>query len=44
VLAVQWKDRLVSDAISAGDLTLDGPEDLAERFTGLFPLPEPATL
>ncbi|MGW0484147.1 winged helix-turn-helix transcriptional regulator [Nonomuraea sp. NPDC003214] len=34
----------VADALKAGDLVIDGPLDLAERFLGLFPLPEPAPL
>jgi DNA-binding HxlR family transcriptional regulator/putative sterol carrier protein len=42
--ALLWKNRRLADALRAGDLTLDDPKGLAERFTGLFPLPEPARL
>lgn len=42
--ALLWKNRRLADAVRAGDLTLDDPKGLAERFTGLFPLPEPASL
>jgi DNA-binding HxlR family transcriptional regulator len=42
--ALLWKDRRLADALRAGDLTLDDPEGLAERFIGLFPLPEQAAL
>lgn len=41
--ALLWKNRRLADALHAGDLTLDDPEGLAERFIGLFPLPEPAS-
>ncbi|MGW4638652.1 alkyl sulfatase C-terminal domain-containing protein [Sphaerisporangium sp. NPDC004334] len=37
-------ERTLADALRAGDLALDGREDLAERFVGLFPLPEPVSL
>jgi DNA-binding HxlR family transcriptional regulator len=42
--ALLWKGRRLADALRAGDLTLKDPKGLVERFTGLFPLPEPATL
>lgn len=34
--------RALADAQAAGDMTLEGDLRLAERFTTLFPLPEPA--
>jgi DNA-binding HxlR family transcriptional regulator len=35
---------LIADALKTGDLVIDGPLDLVERFLGLFPLPETAPL
>jgi DNA-binding HxlR family transcriptional regulator len=42
--ALLWKNRRLADALRAGDISLDDPKGLAEQFTGLFPLPEPAKL
>lgn len=39
-----WKDLPLSEAIHSGALDVEGSKDLAERFTGLFPLPEPAVV
>jgi DNA-binding HxlR family transcriptional regulator len=40
--AVLWADRQLNDAQSSGAMTIDGDEAAAERFTRLFPMPEPA--
>jgi DNA-binding HxlR family transcriptional regulator/putative sterol carrier protein len=42
--ALLWQDLPLADALHTGALTVDGPQCLAERFTRLFPLPEPATM
>jgi len=42
--ALLWNHRDLTDAVRAGDLTLDGDTDTARRFFDLFPLPEPATV
>jgi DNA-binding HxlR family transcriptional regulator/putative sterol carrier protein len=42
--ALLWKNHQITDALHAGHLTLNDPKGLAERFTSLFPLPEPARL
>lgn len=42
--ALLWKDRQLADAVRTGELVLDDPKGLVERFIGLFPLPEPAPL
>ena len=34
--------RQLDEALSAGDIAIAGDEQVAERFVGLFPLPEPA--
>ncbi len=34
--------RAFDDALKAGEVTLSGDQHAAERFIGLFPLPEPA--
>jgi DNA-binding HxlR family transcriptional regulator/putative sterol carrier protein len=39
--ALLRNDRQPADALRAGDLRLDGDRAAAERFLGLFPLPEP---
>jgi DNA-binding HxlR family transcriptional regulator/putative sterol carrier protein len=39
-----WKNRRLADALHAGELTVEDPKGLVERFIGLFPLPEPAPL
>jgi putative sterol carrier protein len=41
LLAILRGERSISDAVAAGTLRLQGDSDLAERFRGLFPLPEP---
>ncbi|MEW9527446.1 winged helix-turn-helix transcriptional regulator [Microbispora sp. NPDC049125] len=41
--ALLRKNLRVADALRTGDLTVDDPKGLVERFTGLFPLPDPAT-
>jgi DNA-binding HxlR family transcriptional regulator len=40
--AVAYGGRPLADALDCGDLTVDGDVDAAERFLGLYPLPEPA--
>ncbi|GAA2646973.1 winged helix-turn-helix transcriptional regulator [Nonomuraea recticatena] len=42
--ALLYGDLPVADAVRAGDLVLDDPGGLVERFLRLFPLPEPAAL
>jgi DNA-binding HxlR family transcriptional regulator len=42
LLAVLHGHRSLADAVRAGDLAIDGDKRVAERFTTLFPLPEPA--
>jgi DNA-binding HxlR family transcriptional regulator len=37
--AVLWHDRSLAAAIGAGEATVEGSREAAERFTGLFPLP-----
>jgi DNA-binding HxlR family transcriptional regulator/putative sterol carrier protein len=40
--AVLWGGRSLADARRSGTMTIDGDDTAAERFVGLFPLPEPA--
>lgn len=42
--ALLWKNLPLDEALHAERVTLDDPQGLAERFTGLFPLPEPAVI
>jgi DNA-binding HxlR family transcriptional regulator len=36
-----WQGRAVADAVRAGNLEIEGDEDLARRFLGLFAQPAP---
>lgn len=38
--AVLWHEHSLRDAIGAGDATVQGSRRTAERFVGLFPLPD----
>lgn len=42
LIAVAHGHRTFADALRAGDVEVEGDEDVAARFLGLFPLPEPA--
>jgi ubiquinone biosynthesis protein UbiJ len=42
LIAVAHGHRTFAHALSAGDVEVEGDEQLAARFLGLFPLPEPA--
>ena len=42
LLAVVHGRRDLAEAIAAGDLRIEGDQEVATRFTTLFPLPEPA--
>jgi DNA-binding HxlR family transcriptional regulator len=42
LIMVAHGHRSFADAVESGDLGVDGDEAVAERFMGLFPLPEPA--
>ncbi|MFG1707778.1 winged helix-turn-helix transcriptional regulator [Nonomuraea sp. M3C6] len=42
--ALLGRARPLADTLTTGELTLTGPQALAERFLGLFPPPEPITV
>lgn len=42
--ALVYEGRPLSEALSSGDLKLEGDRSAVERFLTLFPLPEPATV
>src|SRR5680860_45302 len=42
LIALVHGHRQLAEALSAGDIEIAGDEQVAERFLGLFPLPEPA--
>ncbi|TMR02183.1 transcriptional regulator [Actinomadura soli] len=42
--ALIWGDHSLTSALNAGDLTIDGPVAIAERFLSLFPLPPTAQI
>jgi len=42
LIAVIHGRRPLDEALGAGDLAIDGDAQVADRFLGLFPLPEPA--
>jgi DNA-binding HxlR family transcriptional regulator len=41
LIAIAHGHRQLADAVRAGDVEIEGDEAVAERFVGLFPLPEP---
>jgi DNA-binding HxlR family transcriptional regulator len=42
LLALAHRRRELADALSTGEIEIDGDRGAVERFLGLFPLPEPA--
>jgi len=42
--ALVYDDLVLDDALSSGDLRIEGDRDVVERFLALFPLPEPAAI
>lgn len=42
--ALIYDDLELDDALSSGDLRIEGDRDVVERFLTLFPLPEPAAI
>jgi len=42
LIALAHGRRELADAVRAGDIDIEGDEQAAARFLGLFPLPEPA--
>ena len=42
--ALVYDDLELDDALSSGDLRIEGDRDVVERFLALFPLPEPAAI
>ncbi|MGI8462209.1 MAG: winged helix-turn-helix transcriptional regulator [Solirubrobacterales bacterium] len=42
--ALLFRDRPLADAISAGDVRVEGDTEAVERLLGLFPLPDPVAV
>jgi alkyl sulfatase BDS1-like metallo-beta-lactamase superfamily hydrolase len=42
--AVVWQGRKLSEALRAGEITIEGDRRAVTRFVGLFPQPETAIL
>nr|WP_269204457.1 winged helix-turn-helix transcriptional regulator [Motilibacter deserti] len=40
--AVVFDERTLAEAVASGDVKVEGDPEAAERFVGLFPMPEPA--